>query len=180
MPSKPVVLTFDDGFQDFEDNALPLLEKYGMNGTVFLVSDYLGKYNEWDIRIGDVAYPLMSLDTIRKLHEKGVEFGSHTKSHPRLITLDPHSQEEEILGSKSALEAQLGFEIKTFCYPYGSYDQTSIELVKRAGYSFATTCEKGLNNGSEDPAKLKRIAIRNDTPLPIFIYKLWRAFRHGK
>lgn len=180
MPAKPIVLTFDDGFQDFEDLAFPLLKKYGMTATVFLVADCIGKTNEWDTVLGDVSYPLMSAESIRKLHSAGIEFGSHTSTHPRLSTLDPVSQEQEIIGSRIKMEDLLEFPISTFCYPYGSYDDTSIELVKKAGYRFATTCDKGLNDGSEDPAKLKRIAMRNDTSLPVFIYKLWRAFKLGR
>ena len=179
-PSKPVVLTFDDGFQDFEDLAFPILRKFSMKATVFVVADCIGKTNEWDTVIGDVSYPLMSLESLQRIHAEGIEIGSHTKTHSRLTTLDPVSQEDEICGSKWELESMLGFTIDTFCYPYGSYDETSIELVHKAGYRYATTCEKGLNTGDEDSAKLKRIAIRNDTSLPIFIYKLWRAYRFGR
>lgn len=180
MPSKPIVLTFDDGFQDFEDAAWPLLQRFGMSGTVFLVSEFLGLKNQWDIAVGDVAYPLMSPTTIRRLYSEGVEFGSHTRTHARLSTLDAPSQEDEILISKQDLEERLGFAIDTFCYPYGSYNKDSLAAVKQAGYRFATSCEKGLNDGTEDPLLLKRIAIRNDTSLPVFIYKLWRAFRLGR
>ena len=178
--AKPVILTFDDGFQDFEDTAFPMMQKVGMNGTVFLVSDFVGKTNAWDENIGDVSYPLLGRESILRLHEQGVEFGSHTKSHPRLSSHDAVSQGGEIGGSKTELESMLGFPIETFCYPYGSYDENSLKLARAAGYRFAVTCDKGLNDGTEDPLRLKRIAIRNDTSLPVFVYKLWRAFRLGR
>jgi peptidoglycan/xylan/chitin deacetylase (PgdA/CDA1 family) len=176
-PGKPVVFTFDDGFQDFEDNAFPILQQAGMNGTVFLVSDHIGKTNAWDENIGDVSCPLLNKDSILKLHQLGVEFGSHTKTHIRLTTHDAESQDAEIRQSKTDLETLLGFPVTTFCYPYGSYDQNSLKSVVAAGYKFAATCNKGINDGTESPFELKRIAIRNDTPLPVFVYKLWRAFR---
>lgn len=179
-PSKPVVLTFDDGFQDFEDAAFPTMKRFGMNGTVFLVSDFIGKTNAWDENIGDVSWPLMSKDSILKLFQQGVEFGSHTKTHIRLTTHGADEQDIEIGKSKVVLESMLGLSINTFCYPYGSYDENSLRSVKLAGYKYAVTCNKGINDGTENPFELKRIAIRNDTPLPIFIYKLWRAFRFGK
>ena len=179
-PAKPIVLTFDDGFQDFEDAAAPILHRFGYGATVFLVSDFVGKTNEWDENIGDVKYPLMSKESIVRLHEEGYEFGSHSKSHVRLSSHDAVTQDSEIRGSKSDLETMLGFPIQTFCYPYGSYDDNSLNSVRASGYQFATTCDKGLNDGSEDPLRLKRIAIRNDTSLPVFIYKLWRAFRLGR
>lgn len=179
-PGKPVVITFDDGFQDFHDVAFPMMQEVGFNGTVFLVANHLGGLNEWDIKIGDVSHPLMSKETVLQLHAKGVEFGSHTQSHTRLTSDSDELQAQEILGSREILERELGITIDTFCYPYGSYNDLSVRLVKQAGYRFATTCDKGLNNGSEDPSKLKRIAIRNDTSLPVFVYKLWRAFRLGR
>ncbi len=180
MPAKPIVLTFDDGFQDYSTTAYPALQRYGFNGTVFLVADLLGQQNEWDMKIGDVGYPLMSVDTIRRLHEGGTEFGSHTRTHSRLTSDTDAHQEEEIVDSQTVLERELGFPIETFCYPYGSYNETSVNLARKAGYKFATTCEKGLNDGSEDPLKLKRIAVRHDTSQPVFVYKLWRAFRLGR
>ena len=179
-PEKPVVITFDDGFQDFEDTAVPLLHRYTFGATVFLVSDFVGETNAWDENVGDVTYPLMSKESIIQLHEQGYEFGSHSKSHIRLSSHDAVSQDSEIRGSKADLEALLGFPIQTFCYPYGSYDENSLHSVRTSGYQFATTCDKGLNDGSEDPLRLKRIAIRNDTSLPVFVYKLWRAFRLGR
>lgn len=177
---KPIVFTFDDGFQDFEDTAFPILQKSGMNGTVFLVSDFIGKTNAWDENIGDVSRPLMSKESIVRLHGLGVEFGSHTKSHIRLTTHDALSQDIEIRKSKTELEEMLGFPIDSFCYPYGSYNEDSLRSVKVAGYKFAVTCNKGLNIGTESPFELKRIAVRNDTPLPVLIYKLWRAFSFGR
>ena len=179
-PAKPIILTFDDGFQDFEETAAPLLSRFGFGATVFLVSDFVGKTNAWDENIGDVTYPLMSKGSIVRLQELGYEFGSHTRSHIRLSSHDALSQDEEIRGSKSDLETLLGSPIQTFCYPYGSYDENSLRSVRASGYRFAVTCDKGLNDGTEDPLRLKRIAIRNDTSLPVFVYKLWRAFRLGR
>jgi peptidoglycan/xylan/chitin deacetylase (PgdA/CDA1 family) len=181
-PAKPIVLTFDDGFQDFEDNAFPIMQKFGMNGTVFLVSDFIGKTNEWDEKLGDVTRPLMNKESIIRLHSLGVEFGSHTKTHIRLTTHDQRVQDTEIRHSKTELEAMLGFPIDTFCYPYGSYNDISLDAVNVGDYSYAVTCDKGINAETDEAHahKLKRIAIRNDTPLPIFVYKLWRAFRLGR
>ena len=122
----------------------------------------------------------MSKGSIVRLQELGYEFGSHTRSHIRLSSHDALSQDEEIRGSKSDLETLLGSPIQTFCYPYGSYDENRLRSVRASGYRFAVTCDKGMNGGTEDPLRLKRIAIRNDTSLPVFVYKLWRAFRLGR
>lgn len=177
---KPVVLTFDDGFLDFHQVAAPELERRKMLGTVFLVSDHLGGDNAWDTRIGDVAAPLMTREQILELAAKGFEFGSHTLTHCHLDHLTEDEQRRELVESKANLEHELGLPMDTFCYPYGGYNETTLKLVAEAGYKLATTCDKGHNTLETPPFKLNRIAIRNDTSLPIFIYKLWRWYRRGR
>jgi peptidoglycan/xylan/chitin deacetylase (PgdA/CDA1 family) len=177
---KPISITFDDGYQDFADAAVPILDRLRMIGTVFLVNDLIGKTNEWDTQLGDHPAVLMEDQTILDLANKGFEFGSHTRTHVHLDQSDENVQREEIVDSKKRLEETLGFPIQTFCYPYGGYNTTSVNLVKEAGYSCAVTTRKGLNTESTDRFQLNRIAIRNDTLMPIFVYKLWRAFRLGK
>lgn len=180
MPAKPVVLTFDDGSQDFADAGWPLLQKYGFGGTVYVVSNHMGGVNEWDVKIGDIPCPLMTIDTIKDLARQGVEIGSHTYSHPRLADLDEPDQFREIIESKATLEEQLGIPMESFCYPYGSHNDTSVKLAERAGFKFAVTTKKGLNTAQTHPMRLNRIAIRHDTPLPVLIYKFWRAFKYDR
>ncbi|HLO98690.1 MAG TPA: polysaccharide deacetylase family protein, partial [Fimbriimonas sp.] len=136
--------------------------------------------NEWDTKLGDVSATLMTLAQIQELMAKGFEFGSHTLRHCHLDQLDEGDQWEEIFQSRSKLEAQLGRPIDTFCYPYGGYNETTLHLVREAGYLLATTCDKGHNTSDTDPVKLNRIAIRHDTSLPIFIYKMWRWYKRGR
>jgi peptidoglycan/xylan/chitin deacetylase (PgdA/CDA1 family) len=177
---KTVVLTFDDGFQDFADEAFPRLNKVGFHSTVFLVANHIGGHNEWDTKIGDSRASLMSKATILQLHEQGVEFGSHTLSHAHLDQISAAEQRVEIINSRTVLESELGIPINTFCFPYGGYNEYTLKCVDEAGYCVATSTEKGINTAQTDQRRLKRIAIRNDTSLPVFIYKLWRAYRLGK
>lgn len=177
---KPIALTFDDGFEDFYQTAAPQLGARNMGATVFLVANHIGGTNEWDTKLGDVSAPLMSLEQIKELMERGFEFGSHTLTHCHLDQVDEAAQRDELFGSKSALEAKLDRPVDTFCYPYGGYNQTTLSLVREAGYRFATTCDKGHNTSETDPVKLNRIVVRHDTSLPIFIYKLWRWYKRGR
>lgn len=89
-------------------------QKFGMTGNCLFSIRISGLKNQWDIAVGDVAYPLMSPNSIRKLHGEGVEFGSHTRTHARLSNLDTPSQEDEIIVSKQDLEERLGFPIGHF------------------------------------------------------------------
>jgi peptidoglycan/xylan/chitin deacetylase (PgdA/CDA1 family) len=177
--AKPILLTFDDGFQDFADNAWPLLQQYGFGGVVFLVTNHLGGKNDWDINVGDQPAPLMNEATIQKLATEGVEFGSHTLSHPRLATLSDEEQRAELVESLHKLES-LGTTPPTICYPYGSYNDSTLQIAREAGYKYGFSTDKGLNDSTTDPMRLKRIAMRHDTSVPSLIYKLWRGFRYDR
>ena len=89
LPKRAVVLTFDDGYQNFADFAQPILRQYGFPATVFLVAGLLGKPAQWLIDDGRLGPPLMSVATIRKLSDEGVQFGAHSMSHRRLSRLEP-------------------------------------------------------------------------------------------
>ena len=177
---KLISLTFDDGYQDFADSAVPIMKSCGVTGTVFLVSDHLGATNEWDIKLGEKSADLMSRETILKLLHQGFEFGSHTMTHVHLDQVDDGVQRLEIEKSKADLESALGVPMNVFCYPYGGLNDSAMKLVQEAGYSCAVSTRKGLNTRDTNRFCLNRIAVRNDTLLPVFVYKLWRAFRYGR
>ena len=172
-----VVLTFDDGAADFAENAMPVLSRYSASGTVFLVTGE--STNAWDVRLGDAEVPLLSPEEIRTL-VNAVEFGSHTRTHADLAALPEESLEDEIVRSREEVGVLTGRPCQTFCYPYGRKRETAIAAVQRAGYSGAVTTEKGTNNPGTDPFRLRRIAVRHDTSLPILVYKLWRARRFDR
>jgi peptidoglycan/xylan/chitin deacetylase (PgdA/CDA1 family) len=103
-----VCLTFDDGYRDFLTDAFPLLQRFGASATVFPVSDCIGGVNRWDACYGLAPLPLLSSDEVLTLSEQGIEFGSHSLTHPRLTQVDPWQQGREIHGSRKALEDLLG------------------------------------------------------------------------
>jgi peptidoglycan/xylan/chitin deacetylase (PgdA/CDA1 family) len=179
-PANPIVLTFDDGFQDFAENAFPALSEYAFQSTVFLVANHLGGLNDWDIAVGDTPAPLMNATTIQDLAKKGVEFGSHTLTHAHLDQLSEAEQDIEVGKSRLQLQSELGLPIETFCFPYGGHNAYTLTAAEQAGYKVSVSTRKGINDPSTPRHCLKRIAIRHDTSLPIFIYKLWRAKRLGK
>ncbi len=123
---KYVIITFDDGWQDNYMNAFPILQKYGYTATIFLAVAYIGEKEDY-----------LTWEQVMKMHRAGFEFGSHTLTHPHLTRIPIAKAREEITESKKALEIRLGKEIKTFCYPYGEYNQSIIQLVREAGYQGA-------------------------------------------
>ena len=179
IPPSSICLTFDDGFVDYYF-AAQTLEQFGMRGQVFLVSEKLGGYNDWDTAIGDISAPLLGGHHVLALRDKGHWFGSHTATHADLSAVPIKDQTLEIDNSRVTLSRLLGTPVRTFCYPYGRFGVMTREIVEQSGYDFALSTQKGINDVSTDRLMLKRIAIRNDTILPVFIYKLYRAVRFGR
>lgn len=166
-----VILTFDDGYDDFLSEAHPVLDSVGFSATVFIVVDRIGKTNEWDASRGFRSRRLLSLRQIRELHRQGVHFGSHTLTHPWLTNLSDQDLEREISGSKHKLEDLLGAEVPCFSYPWGIADIRVRGAVARAGYKVAVSTQEGLNCW-EDPLYLKRINICEVDTLPEFALKV--------
>jgi peptidoglycan/xylan/chitin deacetylase (PgdA/CDA1 family) len=129
-----VGLTFDDGYTDFLEHAVPVLQRHGMTGTVYIVAGRLGGQNEWD---DGPRFDLMTADQVRAVAAAGQEVGSHTMGHVRLAGADPVTLSAEIGGSRRALQEVLQTEVAGFCYPYGSYDDAAADAVWAAGYDHA-------------------------------------------
>ncbi|MBL7648329.1 MAG: polysaccharide deacetylase family protein [Candidatus Hydrogenedentes bacterium] len=164
-----VALTFDDGYRDNLINALPILEHYGFPATVFVVSGCLGatlpREKEPD------SGRLLSAEELREAASRGLMIGGHTRSHPRLASLTPERQMEEIAGCKADLEAILEFSIRTFAYPYGSaldYDAESVAAVKRAGFELAFSNRYGPVHADDGPFAFRRIWIDSTDTLTSF------------
>ncbi len=177
LPRKPVVITFDDGYENFLINALPILKSQNFVSTVFLVANQLGGTNEWDSRNGDVEERLMDVRQILEAHSGGTEFGSHTSDHADLNAVPKEEARRQIVDSKVKLEETLNLPIETFCYPYGRKNPEVEKMVAEAGYRLACSTEKGLNTDTTNPFALHRINVRRDTNVPVFIMKLLRGKR---
>lgn len=159
-PRPRCFLTFDDGFRDIFDHALPVLERHRCRSIVFLVSELVGKTNEWQQRAGDVAAPLMDEAQVRDWLAAGQQIGSHTQTHPRLTELAVSKAREEISASKQSLEDRFGVPVEHFCYPYGDWNETVRDLVAAAGYKTACTTDTGVNNAATSRYELKRFTAR--------------------
>lgn len=179
LPPRPIVITFDDGYQNFFDHALPRLKKFGFVSTVFLVANQLGGVNAWDRAQGDVTEPLMGIEHIKRAAAAGTQFGSHTLDHVNLQRAMPDEARRQISESKAVLEQTLELPIETFCYPYGGMNAQTPEFVREAGYRLACSTLKGTNTAHTDRYALRRINVRSDTWTPVLWLKLLRAARDG-
>lgn len=169
---KSVILTFDDGYRDFIKNAYPILKKYNSKAIIFVVAGLLDKYNIWDWQKLNVKKPLMDWEEIRFLINEGFEIGSHTITHPFLTKIPEKTAKAEIEDSKKMLEDKLGVEIKTFCYPYGDYNEKIKDMVINAGYKMAFSTKEGKYEESKDIFEIKRITVFGHWFLPQFLWKV--------
>ena len=132
LPSKPIVLTFDDGYRSQDVSARPLLAAHHWPGVL-------------NLKIGnetpDGGLPLRRL---RNLVAAGWEIDAHTITHPDLTRVDSSRLHDEVAGSRSTIRRQLHVPVDFFCYPAGRYDATVVAAVRAAGYLAATTTSYGL------------------------------------
>ena len=127
-----VCLFFDDGWQNQYDIALPILLQHDFKATFGIITDHIGT--------GENIWKYIDVGEIRALADYGMDIGSHTKTHPDLTeNLSDQQLTEEITGSKEHLE-KLGFQVRTFVYPYCQWNGRVVGFVKQAGYTCARSC----------------------------------------
>lgn len=171
--TRRVVLTFDDGYRGVRERALPALQARGFRATVFVVADRIGGANDWD---GEVpGEPLLTADEIRELNAAGIEIGSHGATHRALTQLDAADLAREVAGSKATLERITGTPVTSFCYPYGNFDDRTVEAVRAAGYRAACVIRGGISGDLSDPFRLKRVAVRGTHTRLDFLLALTRG-----
>jgi peptidoglycan/xylan/chitin deacetylase (PgdA/CDA1 family) len=168
LPLDPVVVTFDDGFSDFCTNALPILEQYACSATLYITTGYVGSTSGWLRKLGAGDLPMLGWEQISALPDSGIECGAHTRSHPMLDTVSLQQAEEEIAGSKQALEQVLGRHVESFAYPHGYRSPRLKRLVATLGFTSACAVKHAISSTQDDPFDLARIVITSDTELPQF------------
>ncbi len=171
-------LTFDDGFCNVVENALPVLQARSLRAIQFIVAGQIGGTDAWDRAIGEPPLPLMDDAQIRDWLAAGQEIGAHTLTHPHLPTLSPGQARAEIFDSKKLLEDRFGVPIRHFCYPYGDYNEAVRDLVGEAGYETAPTVRFGTNRPGGAPLELHRVmACNSPTPVRSLARKVSRLVR---
>jgi peptidoglycan/xylan/chitin deacetylase (PgdA/CDA1 family)/GT2 family glycosyltransferase len=166
-----LLLTFDDGYDNLYTELLPAVREFRLKPLVFLVANQIGGTNVWDQERGGRVRMLLSLDQIREMAAAGVEFGSHTLTHPWLPSVDDHRLLREVRDSKLRLEDLLGVEVPCFAYPFGAVDQRVRAAVVAAGYRLGFSTRAGLNWWN-DPFCIHRAEIGQRDSLLDFVMKL--------
>jgi peptidoglycan/xylan/chitin deacetylase (PgdA/CDA1 family) len=158
-----LAITFDDGYLDNYDIAAPILKRLNLPATFFVTTRFIGSeiVPWWDQEIG-MVFPWMNWDQVRALHAQGFEIGAHTRNHTDLGQVAGDAAMDEIQGSRSDLEDQLGAPVQFFAYPYGREHQimeSNRDLVAQAGFRCCCSCYGGSNTKATSPLFVRRQPI---------------------
>ena len=156
------LLTFDDGYASLAEHAYPLLADLGFTATTFLITDYVGRTNTWDVRYTWDRLPHLGWEQIEHWRARGFDFGSHGATHRRLTWLADDAVQSDLGRSREVLRARLGAEAgRAIAYPFGAVDSRIVQHAAAAGY------ESGFGGvkATGEPLNLARV--------PVYLWDLW-------
>lgn len=178
LPSRPIIITFDDGYLDTFKNALPILSGMGMKAVIFVMGNRALRRAEWDEQDESDICPLMTDEQIRQAKEMDFEIGSHSLNHYELSTLPEHEIVYSVTKSKKEIESVLEEPIYTFSYPYGKLDERVENIVSDSGFLFACGVYTGSPKFGETMMDFRRIAINQHTGQINFLLKLLTPYQY--
>ena len=170
LPDRSVVLTFDDGYRNFLTGALPRLIARKMPVCVFLITDRIQPENQTHVNKWSESddETFLSWNEVKELQRHGVEFGSHTCSHPKLSEMLVAEAEQELRASHEKIASHLSQTTMPLAFPYGSYSEAVLAITRTLPYSCALTTDAGTNSSLTDPFLLRRNLIGDDDDEALF------------
>lgn len=177
LPSRPVALTFDDGYQDNFQFAFPLLKQYNIKATIFIVTGWMGEQRDPEkdetilshsqcrelVEQGQGPRIALSWEEARRMEESGlVEIQSHGHSHIKDLYRNIPKLRQDLYLSQESFIRHLDRESRHFCWPGGRYDLPSLKVAGGLGFLSTCTTERGVNIPGSDPMRLKRVTAKDD------------------
>lgn len=161
VASPAVVLTFDDGYEPLARHAFPVLADLGLRALVFVVTDYVGRDNDWDVHYGWRRFRHLSWDDLALWQERGIEVHSHGATHARLTWVSDSQAEDELGRSRAAITRRLGKSPAGISYPFGAVDPRVQALAAAAGYTLGFAGPGGCpaGGGTAPAAGTERLAL---------------------
>jgi peptidoglycan/xylan/chitin deacetylase (PgdA/CDA1 family)/glycosyltransferase involved in cell wall biosynthesis len=162
LPARPVVLTFDDGYEDFLLQALPALTATGFPATLYASTGLLRDERSTASRPGR----MLDWSQLAEVAAAGVEIGAHGHTHRELDILSQSEARWEVVHSRDRLRDVLGQPVRTFAYPYGYSTRSVRAAVRAAGYEAACGVKNAYSHADDDPWALSRILVERDLDVP--------------
>ncbi|MEU0525643.1 polysaccharide deacetylase family protein [Streptomyces niveus] len=164
LPDRPVLITFDDGYEGVHRHALPVLAQHGFAATLFVSTGWLrGPYDT-----GGALDTMLDWDQVRQLAAAGVEIGGHSHTHPQLDQLDDRRLGHEAARCREIVAAELGAAPVSFAYPYGYSTRRVRRAVRAAGFEQSLAVGNALARRDQGPYALKRVTVRRSTSIGEF------------
>jgi peptidoglycan/xylan/chitin deacetylase (PgdA/CDA1 family) len=163
LPAQPMVITFDDGYADFHENALPALHRHGFGATLYIPTACIGGTCGWLQTEGEAPRPMLTWSQVREIVGTGIECGGHSHTHPRLDAIPSAVARDEIELCKRLLEEHLGRAVASFAYPHGWHTSAIRRMVRAAGYISACAVKNMPSSSTDDPFDLARLVVTADT-----------------
>lgn len=160
LPAKPIILTFDDGYDDNYAYAYPILRLRKLTGTFFIITDFVGRPEH------------MTWPQIVAMSRDGLSIEAHGRTHLDLSMLGPGDTTWQVAGSKAALEEKLGLPVRFYCYPSGHYTAQTVSILSNNGFLAAVSTANGATQRANGLFELARIRMRGSDTLDSFIYKV--------
>ena len=163
LPSRPCLITFDDGRADFTQFAMPALRRHAVSATVYVVASHVDGTSSWLPMVEERSQPMMSWSDLRSLGDVGIEVGAHSMSHVELDVVRPSRRRREIAQSRSLLRDRLDAEVRSFAYPYGYHSAQVVAEVRAAGFESACAVKDRWSHSDDDPFALSRLFVWDTT-----------------
>lgn len=166
LPLRPIVLTFDDGYADFAENAMPVLAEHGFPATVFVTTGWLR--NASSIVVDPAPDRMLSQHQLAEVAGAGIEVAAHSHTHPQLDQVSQPRLHAELTVSRKILEDKIGGPVLSLAYPYGYSNKHVRELTRDSGYLQAASVANKAAPPNFDPFSVPRLTIRRSTSLARF------------
>jgi peptidoglycan/xylan/chitin deacetylase (PgdA/CDA1 family) len=159
LPSRAVVLTFDDAYADFADEALPVLREHGFRATMYVPTGYVGTTARWLRSCGEADRTMLSWQALRDVVTEEIEVAAHSHSHPQLDRIPHPAVEDEVRRSKALLEDRLGKPVHGFAYPFGYWNRRVRAAVAAAGFRYACAVDEYTSAPCDSLMALPRLTV---------------------
>jgi peptidoglycan/xylan/chitin deacetylase (PgdA/CDA1 family) len=160
LPERPVVLTFDDAYEDFYTAALPVLRKHGFSSTLFVPTGCVGTTAWFNAFMGGEDHPMMSWAALSDALTEGVEIAAHSHTHPHLDLVPGNVVRDEVNRSRGLLEDHLGVAVEGFAYPFGYWNRAARAAVADGGFRYAVAVADLRVSPGDDMFTLPRLTVR--------------------